>query len=132
MLAVEMLDGSPHGATVHFAHTDDPLVFYFETNKAYRKSEPLLGKKITRASMVIGTDEKNMQTFQSDGIVRLLKNEERAMFDFVYLEKFSEKKQKTRDAAFVPFVFVPTWWRFTDWTTPQGKMILTSDDDYAI
>jgi len=24
VLAVEMLDGSPHGATVHFAHTEDP------------------------------------------------------------------------------------------------------------
>ena len=35
VLAVEMPDGSPHAATVHFAHTESPLVFYFETNRDY-------------------------------------------------------------------------------------------------
>jgi len=73
VLAVEMLDGSPHGATVHFAHTNDPLVFFFETYKEYRKAEPILKNKKTRATFVIGSDESNMKTFQLDGEIIFFK-----------------------------------------------------------
>lgn len=123
-----MLDGSPHAATVHFAHVDNPLVFYFETHKDYRKAQPLFGKLQTRASLVIGSTESNMQTLQLDGAVRLISDEELETYNTVYLGKFPEKLAKSKDAGFVRFLFIPTWWRFTDWTTPQGKMILTSED----
>ena len=105
----------------------NPLLFYFETYRDYRKSQPLYGRDVTRASFVVGSDEKNMKTLQLDGTVQLLKPEERPVFDIVYLGKFPEKKKKADDPKFVFFKFMPTWWRFTDWTTPQGKIILTSD-----
>ncbi|MDB5204022.1 MAG: segregation and condensation protein [Candidatus Taylorbacteria bacterium] len=124
VLAVEMMDGSPHAATVHFAHTDDPLVFYFETYREYRKAEPLFAREKSRASFVIGSDESNMKTLQLDGIIELLKPEERGAFDSVYLGKFPEKSEKAKDPKFVFFKLTPTWWRFTDWTGPQGKKIL--------
>ena len=128
VLAVEMLDGSPHAATVHFAHTDDPLVFFFETDRAYRKSEPLFGREKTRASVVLGFDESNAKTLQLDGEVWLIRPEEKEWFDTVYWQKFPEKKEKsTANPNAVYFKFTPSWWRFTDWTTPQGKMILTSE-----
>lgn len=123
-----MMDGSPHGAVVHFAHTDDPFVFYFETNKEYRKAQPLLNKTTTRASLVIGLTEADIRTLQLDGTVRLLKDEEKDVFATVYLRKFPEKKEKSADPKFVRFIFTPHWWRFTDFTNPQGKIILTSDD----
>ena len=72
VLSVEMMDGSPHGATVHYAHTEDPLIFYFETYREYRKAEPLFGREKTRASFVVGSDESNMKTLQLDGEVCLL------------------------------------------------------------
>lgn len=131
VLAVEMLDGSPHGATVHFAFTQEPFVFYFETNKDYRKSEPLLKKGMTRASFVVGSDESNMATLQLDGVITLLKDEEREIYDTVYMEKFPEKKEKSQDPKFVRFTFVPKWWRLTDWTNPGGKLVITSDDKSA-
>jgi len=127
VLAVEMLDGSPHAATVHFAHTEDPFVFYFETYREYRKAEPLFAREITRASFVVGSDESNMKTLQLDGAVQLLKSDERTVYDSVYLGKFPEKKKKAEDPKFVFFKFTPTWWRFTDWTTPEGKKIWTSE-----
>lgn len=127
VLAVEMLDGSPHAATVHFAHTDSPFSFYFETNREYRKSEPLFGKDETRASLVIGSDESSAQTLQLDGIARLLNEDERDIFDSVYLGKFPEKKAKSLDSKFVRFTFTPTWWRFTDWTNPEEKVIIYSE-----
>jgi general stress protein 26 len=127
VLALEMMDGSPHASTVHFAHTEDPLVFYFETYRQYRKAEALYGKKITRASLVIGMNENDMKTFQLDGEAMLLESDEMDIFNKVYLGKFPEKIKKAQEPKFVFFKFIPTWWRFTDWNTPEGKKIITSN-----
>src|ERR1700677_617364 len=94
VLAVEMLDGSPHGATVHFAHQEDPLLFFFETDRDSRKSEALLKKDIARAALVIGVDDNNRKTFQADGEVRLLRSDEEALFAKIYLGKFPNKQKK--------------------------------------
>jgi general stress protein 26 len=126
VLAVEMLDGSPHGATVHYAHADKPVIFYFETNRSYRKAEPLFGREVTRASFVVGTDAGAKKTLQLDGTVQLLAPEQKEMFDAIYYEKFPTKKEKASDPTVVMFKFVPTWWRYTDWTVPDGKKILMS------
>ena len=126
VLAVEMMDGSPHGATVHFAHTEEPLMFLFETNRDYRKAEPLFGREVSRASLVIGADDNLKKTLQMDGNVRLIAPGEKELFEKVYLGKFPEKKEKFSGPKVVPFVFIPNWWRFTDWTKPEGKVIITS------
>ncbi len=128
VLAVEMMDGSPHAATVHFAHTDNPLMFFFETQREYRKAEAILGRESTRASFVIGADESTMKTIQLDGEVRLIKENEKELFNTLYFEKFPKKKEKSSDPKFIFFTFIPKWWRFTDWTKPEGKLIITSED----
>lgn len=127
VLAVEMPDGSPHAATVHFAHSNEPLLFYFETRRDSRKAQALLGRNVTRATFVIGSDESSMKTFQLDGLIEVLKDDEKGTFDSVYLAKFPEKKEKSYDPQFIFFKFMPTWWRFTDWKAPHGKKILTSE-----
>ena len=127
VLAVEMMDGSPHAATVHFAHSDEPFVFYFETYREYRKCESLFGRKTSRASFVVGSDEQNMRTLQLDGTVELVTPREKENYDAVYFGKFPKKLEKSKDPKFVFFKFVPTWWRFTDWSHPNGKQIWSSD-----
>ena len=127
ILSLEMLDGSPHAAAVHFAHIESPLTFFFETDSNYRKAEPLLKKSMTRASLVIGSDESLMKTFQLDGKVELLKSQEKRIFDSVYPGKFPGKKEKLQSSKVILFKFTPTWWRFTDWANPQGKTIWTSE-----
>lgn len=127
ILAVEMLDGSPHAATVHYVHTEDPLVFYFETCRDYRKAQPILAKESVRASFVIGNDEANPKTLQLDGVIELLKPKEKEIFDTIYLGKFPEKIEKSKNPDYIFFKFTPTWWRFTDWTLPEGKKIWNSD-----
>ena len=129
VLAVEMQDGSPHGAVVHFAHCEGPFIFYFETNRKYRKAEALLGGIKSRASFVLGADESAMKTFQVDGTIELVSAEEKENFDTVYFAKFPEKTEKAKknpDAIF--FKFVPTWWRFTDFKHPGGKLIIESEN----
>src|SRR5258708_20541520 len=84
VLSVEMLDGSPHAATVHFAFDDASPTFFFETYSTYRKSEALFGRPETRSSVVVGVDENNLKTLQLDGKARLIKPEEKALFDKIY------------------------------------------------
>ena len=127
VIALEMLDGSPHAATVHFAFDQEANMFLFETCRDYRKAEPLFGREISRASLVIGFDESNMKTLQIDGEVKLVKAEEQQHFDEVYYGKFPTKKEKNYGSPAVFFSFTPTWWRYTDWTKPEGKFILSSD-----
>ena len=126
VLAVEMLDGSPHGATVHFAHSDRPLRFYFETSPSYRKVEALTGRDQSRATFVVGTQADSKQTLQLDGIVKLLDPKDMELFTQVYFAKFPLKKEKFSNQ--ILFEFHPTWWRFTDWAAPQGKQIWTSEE----
>jgi hypothetical protein len=121
VLAIEMLDGSPHGATVHFANTNDPLVLIFKTNRKYMKSEALLGRDESRATFVIGFEEGGKPTFQIDGVVKMI--EEGDPYVETYLSKFPEKKDKLGDPNSLYFILMPTWWRFTDWS--RGSMEIT-------
>ncbi len=128
VISLEMMDGSPHGATIHFAHIDNPLTFFFETSKKYRKYEPLSTKDITRASFVIGSDESDMKTLQLDGTAELISKDDITIINSVYLDKFPEKKEKSKGEDLVFFKFNPKWWRYTDWTGPNGKKIISSED----
>jgi uncharacterized protein YhbP (UPF0306 family) len=128
VLAVQMLDGSPHAATVHFANSESPLEFFFLTDKKYRKCEALLNKGKISASVVIGFDENNMKTLQLDGEVILLeKSEIEDSFNKIYFGKFPEKLKWLNEPDNAFLRFIPTWWRFTDYTKPEGKLILLSD-----
>lgn len=104
----------------------DAKQFYFLTSPEYRKTEALLARPVSRASVVIGVDEANMKTLQMDGEVRIVPEADRASFDAVYFGRFPEKLGKfANDLA---FTFTPTWWRYTDWTTAEGKKVISSTD----
>jgi len=126
VVAVEMPDGSPHAATVHFAHSEGPITFIVQTSPKYRKSEAFLNKQSVRTSLVIGLEEVaggKEKTFQLDGEARLIASTE----DLIqtYMNKFPEKERKFSDDIF--FAVVPKWWRFTDWSRPEGKTVFNSD-----
>ena len=127
VLAVEMPDGSPHAATLHFAYDKVKNIFLFETSNKYKKSEALNSKQNVRSSFVIGTDISNMKTLQMDGLCGILKIEDEDSWDSIYYEKFPHKIGGSTNPDLVKFIFTPTWWRFTDWTTPQGKQIIGTD-----
>ena len=126
VLAVQMPDGSPHAATLHFASSDDGSRFFLLTSPGYRKAEAIRDGKVSPASLVIGTSEGDMKTLQLDGVVRLVNTDEQQLFNEIYYKALPEKQGKFPDG--MAFVFLPTWWRFTDWTTPQGKTIICSED----
>ncbi len=127
VLAIEMLDGAPHGATLHFAHVDDPFVFYFKTSREYRKAGPITHNLKTRASFVVGMSEDEMKTLQLDGYAEVTQGDEVENFNKVFFGKFLEKAGKPENPKDLFFKFTPTWWRFTDWKTAEGKKIWVSE-----
>lgn len=130
VLAIEMMDGSPHAATVHYAHHGSVPVFIFQTNPKYRKSEALFGREESRASLVIGFEESERQrTFQADGVVSLLKPTDKEL-EHAYLTKFPGKDAKYSTDVFLKFT--PTWWRYTDWGKPEGKTVYLSDGSVTV
>ena len=130
VFAIEMMDGSPHGATVHFAHIESPPTFIVLTEKKYRKSEPLRGRAESRATMVIGFEEgSNSRTLQMDGIAHIA---DTPQIRDAYFTKFPNAKAKLTEPEDFFFTFTPTWWRFTDWTKPEGKTIYLSDGSVTV
>jgi isopentenyldiphosphate isomerase/general stress protein 26 len=128
VLAVEMPDGSPHAAAIHFAYCNAPVTFFFETRSIYRKAEAFKDGKKSRASFVVGCDDNVMKTMQLDGIVEVLNDNDQELFDSVYFEKFPEKMKKEKDDTTVYFKFTPTWWRYTDWKHSDGKFVIHSEN----
>jgi len=130
VFAIEMLDGSPHGATVHFAHTENPPTFIVLTEKRYRKAEPLHGRIESRATMVIGFEEgANSRTLQMDGLARRTNDEH---VKETYFAKFPNVKAKLNEPDDFFFTFTPTWWRYSDWTRPEGKTVYLSDGSVTV
>lgn len=124
VLAVQMSDGTPHGATVHFVHSTDPLIFTFETDDRYRKYEALAAGGDVAATLVVGFEEGKSRTAQLDGVARLIDAADPHVEK--YLDKFPDKREKYKGEHVVWLTFTPTWWRFTDWTLPEGKTIWSS------
>jgi uncharacterized protein YhbP (UPF0306 family) len=125
VIAIEMPDGAPHAATVHFAHTDGPILL-FETDRKYRKAEALLSRSVSRASVSVGFEEGlRSKTLQMDGEASLI-DKDCDLIRNVYLAKFPEKAKKKENPDAIFFSFKPTWWRFTDWAKSRENRILTS------
>ena len=124
VLAVQLVDGSPHAATVHFAHQEDPLSLIILTERSYKKCEALLKGDKVKSSFVIGTDEEKMKTLQLDGEIKIIEDDQVAK---KYFDKFNSKGDNFEPPEDVFLLFTPTWWRFTDWTKPEGKTSLDSE-----
>lgn len=131
VFAIEMMDGSPHASTVHFACVGEEPILVFETDKRYRKYEALSGRPVSRASISVGFEEgKSSKTLQMDGAANLVEAGDALVQR--YLEKFPEKVEKAKGGNVVFFKFTPTWWRFTDWSKPGGKTIYLSDGSVTV
>ena len=102
VIAVEMPDGSPHAATVHFAHTDEPLTFIVQTSPSCRKAESLQTSERTRVSIVVGVTEESDgkdKTFQLDGEAQLIESDSELVE--AYLCKFPDKRGKWLEDIFL-------------------------------
>ena len=126
-LTTLLLDKQPHSATVHYCHQDDPLTFYFLTERASRKCQGLLKGQITKASLVIGFSEEEWVTLQLEGEARALVNQnEDQVARQVFHRKYLGFNPDNLDPEDVFLSFTPTWWRYTELKS-NPKLVLSSD-----
>lgn len=124
VLSVQLKDGSPHGATVHFSHQVNPTKLFFLTDRKYKKCEALLEGNLVRASFVLGFSEKEMKTLQLDGSVRMVTDAgELAFLKEIHFEKIPTAKEYENDPDSVFLEFVPTWWQYSDYNTKPETRI---------
>src|SRR5260221_8888214 len=96
VLTTLLKDGSPHGATLHYSHRDEPLELYFSTENTGRKSEGLLNGEIGKASLVVGFSEEEWITLQMEGEVRIIldKNELEEIYKIHYAKHPNSEQYK--------------------------------------
>lgn len=125
IFATVLENNYPHAATVHFAHTTDPFCIIIQTSPDSKKAAPLVKATNTNVSLAIGTTEDasgNDKTFQLAGNAQII--DSHSTLANIYLNKFPEKQGKWQNDIFVKIT--PTWWRFTDWGTANGKHVIES------
>lgn len=124
VLSVLLKDGSPHGATVHFSHQENPTKLFFLTDRTYKKCEALLGGATARASFVLGVSEEEMKTLQLDGTIRIVSDAgELAALKVLHFKKIPTAKEYEDDPDSVFLEFIPAWWQYTDYKTEPEKRI---------
>lgn len=71
-LTTLLKDSSPHASVLHYSHQEDPFEIFFSCDSTSLKCEALLGRKTTKASVVIGFSEEEWVTLQMDGEVQII------------------------------------------------------------
>lgn len=117
-LSVQLLDGSIHGATIHYSHTVEPLQFIFNTNRSTVKCSPLLKGETASASVVVGFSEEEFIEIQMRGTVQLVTEaEEIKLLSEAHYAKYPDYQKHATDPARVFLVFKPDWYRYSEFRT---------------
>lgn len=126
VLTTLLANGTPHSATLHFSHQQEPLEFYFSTKRTSVKCENLLDGKPSAASMVVGFSTENWITLQLRGVVQVITNKiEQEKVQEIHYAKHPGSKRYKDDAETVFLKFTPNWWRYSDLSITQ---IISSTD----
>ena len=123
VLTTLLLDGSPHGATLHFSHKDTPFELYVGTTRESRKVEALLSGDSIKAAMVIGFSEEEWKTIQLDGEVQIAKDDELESIHTIHYEKHPQARRYKASDETVFLKFTPYWWRFSDLNSDPPDII---------
>lgn len=115
VLGVQLADGNPHTAAVHYSQRDEPFCIYVQTASDSVKCSPFATAEKVRASLTVGTSEEEWKTMQVHGILEMLTDAaEVAEFKKVHYTKNPDaSKHDGADTAYLRFT--PTWWRFSDY-----------------
>lgn len=126
VLSILQEDGTPHAATVHFSHTEDPLKFFIQTSNKTLKAQPFLNDDTGKAAIVLGFSEEEWVTLQLHGDIRAVSDpsELEAIYKIHYAKNPDAEQYRGPNTVFLEFV--PTWWRYTDLNT-EPETILKSE-----
>lgn len=124
VMGVLQSDGTIHSASLHYAHSEKPLGFYFITGRDSRKCRSLLDGAVQNASLVIGFNEEEFVTFQMEGKVKIVEDETELDNAWkTYLEKYPSRSGRKDNPEIAVLKFAPDWWRYTDMKTDPTTII---------
>lgn len=128
VLSIVNDNGNPYSATVFYAFQENPLAFYFLTDKHTKKVDGLLQGISHKASIVIGFTEGVWYTFQAVGAVSLVDaTDEKTAAEAMYFLKFPTAQSLIKHPELVLLKFTPVHWKYTD-VNPDVWKIYTSED----
>lgn len=123
VICVTMPDGTPHAATIHYSHSEEPFVLYVSTRSNSRKCESLVPGKTAKASFVIGFDESTMKTFQADGeVTHVTDADELEKIYAIHYAKHPFAEKFKADPTTAILKFTPNWWRFSDYLATPPRI----------
>ncbi len=124
VVTILLPDGSPHGATVHYSHINEPLEIYVSTDKNSKKCQALQTGESAKASCVIGFNEEEMKTMQMDGdITQITDAEELRRVDAIHYAKHPHAAKYKDAPERVTLKFIPIWWRYSDYKATPRQFI---------
>lgn len=127
VISIANKNGTPHGAAVHYAHSENPLRIYMVTEKDSKKCEGLLEGLSVAASFVTGFSEEEWITFQSDGDIHVPRGEtELTEAKSAYYLKYPAAQANEHNESLTFLVFTPHWWRYTN-LNPEPWEIISSE-----
>lgn len=127
VVSILQKDNLVHGATMHFAFDPEKQIFYFMTGKNTKKVQSILEGEDANASLVIGFYEEDPATFQAEGVISLVKEDNKQSGWEVYLKKMPHRASGKDDEKVVLLQFIPTWGRFSDFRSGLPVETLLSD-----
>lgn len=118
VLGVLQDGGKVHSAALHYTHLQDPFKFFFMTEKESQKCRDLINGKENSASLVIGFSEEEFVTFQAEGTVKIVTDEENiAEGTEIYMQKYPSRTERQNNPNIVLLQFTPTLWTYRDYKT---------------
>ncbi len=115
VMSVLQDSGIVHAATMHFAADPEKELFFFMTGRETIKCQSLQDGKPRKAAVVIGFNEEEMATFQAEGEVSLLTEENKDLGWKTYTNKYPNRAKGKDDPGVVILEFRPSWGRFSDY-----------------
>ncbi|MBI2195648.1 MAG: pyridoxamine 5'-phosphate oxidase family protein [Candidatus Levybacteria bacterium] len=113
-------EGYPESAVLHYSNNDNPLAFYFSTERSSRKIHNI--RLNSKASFVIGFSEEEFITVQMNGIVKELGDEELTEAKKIHYKKHPDSKQYENDPETVFISFTPSWIKISDYKVSPANI----------
>jgi uncharacterized protein YhbP (UPF0306 family) len=120
-----MIDNSqPHSAVVYFSFDQERNEFYFSVDRTSRKARFLGASHTAHGSLVIGFSDTEWKTFQLEGVVQIIADEDQvADAKKIHYAKNPSSQKYEHDGDTIFLVFKPSWYRYTDFLKKPVKII---------
>ncbi len=116
--------GNLHAATLLYWHSENPLAFYFVTNKNSEKCTLFKSQKSINAACVVGTTKGISFTVQFRGKLIIVNPKQYVKEVGGYYQKRGNHHDDINGPANVLLQFTPNWGRFTDYTAGYSRYSL--------